>query len=286
MIVSSRPKTARTVQYGALFLYMLFLAFPLLWLLSMAFKGPRELVELHPHLIPSQWTLQNFHDALHGEIGIGGVTLLHAAWNSMKVASLTAVLTTLVGLPAAYVLARTSGIASKLGLGWILLSQMFPLILIIIPLFLILRDLHLANSHAGLILVYVVWALPFILWMLQSYVREIPRDVEEAATVDGATRLQILVGIIAPLLAPGVVVTTLFAFITAWNEFFFALVILQSPQLTTLPLRLAQFVGIEGIVRLGPLAAAALLATAPSLVLFTIIQRWLTRGLLSGAVKG
>jgi multiple sugar transport system permease protein len=136
------------------------------------------------------------------------------------------------------------------------------------------------------VLVYMVWALPFILWMLQSYVRGIPRDVEEAATADGATRLQILVGIIAPLLAPGIVVTFLFAFVTAWNEFFFALVILQTPSLTTLPLKLAQYVGIGDVVRLGPLAASALLATLPSLLLFTVIQRWLTRGLLSGAVKG
>ena len=286
MIVSSRPKTARTVQYGALFLYMFFLAFPLLWLLSMSFKGPQELVELHPHLIPSQWTLQNFHDALHGEIGIGGVTLLHAAWNSTKVASLTAILTTLVGLPAAYVLARTSGVVSKVGLGWILLSQMFPLILIIIPLFLLLRDLHLVDSHAGLIFVYMVLTLPFVLWMLQSYVRGLPRDLEEAAMVDGASRFNVLRTVIVPLLAPGVVVTTLFAFITAWNEFFLALVLLQTPSLTTLPLLLARFVGVEGIVRLGPLAASALLATLPSLLLFTVIQRWLTRGLLSGAVKG
>ena len=286
MIVSSRPKTARTVQYGALLLYMLFLAFPLLWLLSMSFKGPQELVELHPHLIPSQWTLQNFHDALHGEIGIGGVTLLHAAWNSTKVAFFTALLTTIVGLPAAYVLARTTGLVSKVGLGWILLSQMFPLILIIIPLFLLLRDLHLVDSHVGLVFVYMVWTLPFILWMLQSYVRGIPRDLEEAAMVDGASRLTVLRTVIAPLLAPGVVVTTLFAFITAWNEFFLALVLLQSPGLTTLPLLLARFVGVEGVVRLGPLAASALLATLPSLLLFTVIQRWLTRGLLSGAVKG
>src|SRR5919106_810760 len=177
-------------------------------------------------------------------------------------------------------------IVSRLGLGWILVSQMFPLILIIIPLFLLLRELKLTDSHTGLVLVYIVWALPFVLWMLQSYVRGIPRDLEEAAAVDGATRFQILVGIIAPLLAPGVVVCVLFAFITAWNEFFFALVVLQTAELTTLPLKLAQFVGIEGIVRLGPLAASALLATAPSLILFTFIQRWLTRGLLSGAVKG
>ena len=163
---------------------------------------------------------------------------------------------------------------------------MFPTILIIIPLFLVLRDLHLTNSHTGLILVYLVWALPFILWMLQSYIRGIPRDLEEAAAVDGATRLQIVVRVIAPLLAPGVVVTLLFAFISAWNEFFFALVLLQSPGLVTLPVKLAQFVGIEGIVRLGPLAAASLLATVPSLLFSSIMQRWLTSGLLSGAVKG
>lgn len=280
MIVTTRPRRARTAQYAALAGYLLFLGFPLLWMLSVSFKGPRELVQLYPSFIPSDFTLENYRIALTEN------DLVQSAINSFKVAVLTALLTTAIGLPAAYVLARRKGLISQLGLGWILLSQMFPLILIIIPLFLLLRDLKLTNSHIGLVLVYVVWALPFILWMLQSYVRGIPRDLEEAATVDGATRFQILIGIVAPLLLPGIVVTTLFAFITAWNEFFFALVILQSPELTTLPLKLAQFVGIEGVVRLGPLAASALLATAPSLVLFTIIQRWLTRGLLSGAVKG
>jgi multiple sugar transport system permease protein len=282
MIVSPRPTAARTGQYLALACYLIFLGFPLLWLLSVSFKGPRELVALHPSFIPSQATLENYREALTEN----DHELLHSAVNSLKVATLTALLTTLIGLPAAYVLARRRGLISRLGLGWILLSQMFPLILIIIPLFLLLRRLHLTDSHTGLVLVYMVWALPFILWMLQSYVRGIPRDVEEAATADGATRLQILVGIIAPLLAPGIVVTFLFAFVTAWNEFFFALVILQTPSLTTLPLKLAQYVGIGDVVRLGPLAASALLATLPSLLLFTVIQRWLTRGLLSGAVKG
>ncbi|HEU5362577.1 MAG TPA: carbohydrate ABC transporter permease [Gaiellaceae bacterium] len=286
MIVSPRQKRTRGLQYGGLLLYMLFLAFPLLWLLSVSLKGPRELVELHPHLIPQDWTFSNYREALHGDIGIGDVTLLHAAWNSTKVSLLTALLTTVIGLPAAYVLARQQGLISRVGLGWILLSQMFPLILIIIPLFLLLRDLHLTDSHTGLVFVYVVWTLPFILWMLQSYVRGIPRDLEEAAMVDGASRLTVLRTVIVPLLAPGVAVTTLFAFITAWNEFFLALVLLQTPGLTTLPLLLARFVGVEGVVRLGPLAASALLATLPSLLLFTVIQRWLTRGLMSGAVKG
>jgi multiple sugar transport system permease protein len=280
VIVSSRPKTTRSFQYLALAGYMLFLAFPLLWMLSLAFKGPRELVELHPGIVPHAPTLDNFREAFNQE------GFLHSAWNSFKVATLTSLLTTCVGLPAAYVLARQRGLISRIGLGWILLSQMFPLILIIIPLFLLLRTYHLTDSHTGLVFVYVVWTLPFILWMLQSYVRGIPRDLEEAAMVDGAGRLYILRTVIAPLLAPGIVVTALFAFITAWNEFFLALVLLQTPSLTTLPVILARFVGIEGIVRLGPLAASAMLATLPSLILFTIIQRWLTRGLLSGAVKG
>ncbi len=280
MITSQHPRAVKTGQYAALLGYMIFLAIPLLWLLSTSFKDSRELVALHPSLVPQHATLQNYTDALRD------ANLVHSGLNSLKVAVVTAILTTLVGLPAAYVLARTRGFVSKLGLGYILVSQMFPLILIIIPLFLVLRDLHLTNAHSGLILVYLVWSLPFILWMLQSYIRNIPRDLEEAAAVDGARRIQIVIRIIAPLLAPGVVVTLLFAFISAWNEFFFALVLLQSPGLVTLPVKLAQFVGIEGQIRLGPLAAASLLATVPSLLFFSVMQRWLTSGLLSGAVKG
>jgi multiple sugar transport system permease protein len=280
MITSHRPRLVKAGQYLALLSYMVFLAVPLLWLLSTSFKDPRELVELHPSFIPKNPTISNYTAALHE------ADIVQSGLNSLKVAVITAILTTLVGLPAAYVLARTRGWVSRLGLAYILISQMFPLILIIIPLFLVLKDLHLTNAHAGLILVYLVWSLPFILWMLQSYIRSIPRDLEEAAAVDGARRIQIVVRVIAPLLAPGVVVTLLFAFISAWNEFFFALVLLQSPGLVTLPVKLAQFVGIEGVIRLGPLAAASLLATIPSLLFFSVMQRWLTSGLLSGAVKG
>ena len=280
MITSSHPRAVKVAQYVLLVAFMAFLALPLLWLLSVSFKGPRELVELHPSFLPHDFTFENYRTA------VTEADLVRSGWNSLKVAVGTALLTTLVGLPAAYILARTRGFVSRLGLGWILVSQMFPLILIIIPLFLVLRDLKLTDRHSGLVLVYLVWALPFILWMLQSYIRAIPRDLEEAAAVDGARRLQIVAFVIAPLLAPGIVVTLLFAFILAWNEFFFALVLLQTPERVTLPVKLAQFVGIEGIVRLGPLAAASLLATVPSLVFFSVMQRWLTSGLLSGAVKG
>ncbi|GLI02983.1 carbohydrate ABC transporter permease [Phytohabitans aurantiacus] len=273
-------RTARAFQYVALLVYMVFLGFPLVWMLSTSFKPPREMVEIHPTLIPHNPTLDNYVEAFtEQELG-------RAALNSLQVSLASAVLTVLIALPAAYALARFKTKLGTAALGWVLLSQLFPFVLLVIPLFLILRQVDLVNTHAGLILVYVVWALPFALWMLQGFVRNIPRELEEAAAVDGATRLQVLRRVVAPLLAPGVVATSLFAFISAWNEFFFALVLLKSPDLATLPVTLARFVGVEGIARLGPLAAGSLMATIPSLIFFAFLQRRLTSGSLAGAVKG
>lgn len=166
-----------------------------------------------------------------------------------------------------------------------MVSQAFPFVLVIIPLFLVLKSLHLVNSVPGLVLVYVVWSLPFALWMLVGYVRAVPPELEEAAAMDGAGRLRTLVSVVAPLLAPGIVATALFAFITAWNEFFFALVLLKTPEKQTLPVVLTHFLGAEGAADLGPLAAAAFLATLPSLVIFAVIQKRITGGMLAGAVK-
>ncbi|KJK36303.1 sugar ABC transporter permease [Streptomyces variegatus] len=274
---TSRP--ARAGQYTALLAYLVFLAFPFLWLVSTAFKPPRELGSLHPTWIPKDPTLANFRQAFDEQ------PLLHAALNSLLAALGAAVVAVLIATPMAYVVARRRTRLAKAVTGWVVVSQAFPFVLLIIPLFLVLKNLGLINSVPGLVLVYVVWALPFALWMLAGYVRAVPPELEEAAAVDGAGRVRTLVSVTAPLLAPGIVATGLFAFITAWNEFFFALVLLKTPEKQTLPVVLTHFIGAEGVADLGPLAAAAFLATLPSLAVFAIIQRRITGGMLTGAVK-
>ncbi|RSN53905.1 sugar ABC transporter permease [Streptomyces sp. WAC 04229] len=271
--------TARVGQYAALFAYLVFLAFPFLWLISTAFKPPRELGSLHPTWIPENPTLDNFRQAFDEQ------PLLHAALNSLLAALGAAVIAVVIATPMAYVMARRRGRLARAATGWVVVSQAFPFVLLIIPLFLVLKNLGLINSVPGLVMVYVVWSLPFALWMLAGYVRAVPAELEEAAAVDGAGRLRTLVSVTAPLLAPGIVATAMFAFITAWNEFFFALVLLKTPEKQTLPVILTHFIGAEGVADLGPLAAAAFLATLPSLVIFALIQRRITGGMLAGAVK-
>ncbi|MFF9347685.1 carbohydrate ABC transporter permease [Streptomyces sp. NPDC014734] len=272
-------RSVRAGQYAALLCYLVLLAFPFLWLISTAFKPGRELGSLHPTWIPEHPTLDNFRSAFDEQ------PLIRAAANSLIAASCAALVAIVVATPMAYVTARHRSRLSTAATGWVVVSQAFPLVLLIIPLFLILKRLGLINTLWGLILVYAVWALPFALWMLTGYVRAVPVELEEAAAVDGAGRLRTLVSVTAPLLAPGIVATALFAFVTAWNEFFFALVLLKSPEKQTLPVVLTHFIGAEGAADLGPLAAAAFLATLPSLVVFAVVQRRISGSMLAGAVK-
>jgi len=278
--VTQRPWYTTGLMYVALAGYLVFLGFPLLWLLSASFKTSSELNSLAVNLLPAVWEFGNYVTALERQ------SLITAAGNSVLVSVSTMVITVLLSMPMAYALARLKGKLRAAGTVWILTSQVFPSILIIIPLFLVLRTIQLNDTLLGLILVYVTFTMPFTLWMLQGYVAAIPRELEEAAEMDGAGRLTILRRVVLPLLAPGLVATAMFTFVSAWNEFFLALVLIQSPELYTLPIALRSFLGAEGQTQLGPLAAGAILATIPSLIIFSILQKKLTGGMLAGAVKG
>jgi N,N'-diacetylchitobiose transport system permease protein len=275
-----RPRRGAVALNLAGVLVFLIAIFPVYWMVLTSFRRGVDTQKRDPSFLPVPGTLDNYRKVFNRDF------FWTAVRNSLSVTLLTVTLALVVALFAAVAVSRFRFRGRKAFLVMILLVQMVPAEALIISLFKILDGWKLINTVIGLTLTYLAFVLPFTIWTLRGFVANVPRELEEAAMVDGASRFYVLRTVIAPLLAPGIVVTALFAFISAWNEFFFALVLLQTPSLTTLPLRLAQFVGIEGIVRLGPLAASALLATLPSLLLFTVIQRWLTRGLMSGAVKG
>jgi len=277
--MKSKSLIPKIAVHGGLILFAGFLVFPLLWMLSTSFKPTPEIYSGLPTIFPKKISLEHYAAVIREE------KVLQSIGNSFVVGVLSTVLVVLIALPAAYALARFKSVFNNLALGWILTSQIFPAILIMIPLYIVLRSMKLTDSLLGLTLVYVVWGLPFVLWMLHGYMKGIPVDLEEAAAIDGATRAQIIYQVLAPLLLPAIGASMLFAFISAWNEFFFALVLMKSPDAITLPVELARFTGMEGQARTGPLAAASLIATIPSLALFGLMQKWFASGLLAGAVK-
>lgn len=266
-------------KYLLLIAYLIFLVFPLLWMFSTSLKSTQEIYAGEPSLLPRQPTVEHYVSAF-AESSIG-----QSIWNSFKVGALATFAVTVIALPAAYALARYKSVFNKITLGWILASQIFPAILIMVPLYMVLRRMQLTDSLTGLSLVYIVWSLPFVLWMLEGYIRGIPVELEEAAAIDGANRRQIIFQVIMPVLLPALGASALFAFISAWNEFFFALVLLKNQELITLPVDLARFTGMEGQARTGPLAAASFVATIPSLLLFGFLQKWFSSGLTAGALK-
>ncbi len=274
-----RAMAVGAATHLGLLLFMLFLVFPLIWMLATSLKPTAEIFTNAVSLIPDSASLVHYRTVLQEQ------RILSSMVNSLLVGVFSTAIAVMIALPGSYALARYSTRWNNVVLGWILGSQIFPVILVLIPLYLLLRMFLLTDSLVGLTLVYVVWDLPFILWMLHGYVKTIPVEIEEAAAIDGASRAQTLFRVVAPLLLPAIGASVLFAFISAWNEFFFAMVLMKSPDLMTLQVELARFTGMEGQARTGPLAAASVLATVPSVLLFGFLQKWFSSGLVAGAVK-
>ena len=261
-------------------LLIIFFVGPLYWLVNVSLRSPIEILDDSLRLFPKGLYLENYSTAFE-KSGI-----VRAFFNSVFVSVVsTLVIIVLVAAPAYYFARRKNRVTKSMS-GWILISQVFPVSLIIIPMFLTLQKLHLVNSTTGLILVYVVTNTPFSLWLLRSFILSIPVEVEEAAAIDGANLIQILRRIVVPLLIPGLVVVSIFTFVNVWNEFFFALVLLADPEKSTLPLKLAQFVGAEGRALVGALSAATIISTIPAFLMYAVIQRKFSDNLVAGAVKG
>ncbi len=278
--MKKRNGFGKILIHGAIIMYLIFLLFPLFWVVSSSMKPTQEIFSGAPTILPQSVTLDHYASVF------GEQRVLRSMWNSVIVGVVSTIIVIALAVPSAYALVRYKSMANNVMLGWILTSQIFPVILIMIPLYVLLRRMGLTDSLVGLTLVYIVWSLPFVLWMLHGYIKSIPVELEEAASIDGASRVQVIYRVIMPLLLPAIGASALFAFVSAWNEFFFALVLMKSPDLVTLQVELARYTGMEGQARTGPLAAASVIATIPSVVLFGFLRKWFTAGLVSGAMKG
>jgi len=258
--------------------------FPVLWMISTAFKPATEIYTLTPHPFPLHPTLANFQAVINGSVI--GLPYWNFLKNSLFVTIVAVALSSLIALLAAIALARFRFRLRTTYLIMLLIVQLLPQQALVIALFIDFRKLNLLDSLVGLIAVYTAFALPVTIWMLRNFAAAVPRQLEEAAAIDGAGPWTVFWRIMLPLVSPGLVATSVFAFIFAYNEFIFALTFLGTDTAKfTLPLYVQYFYG-QNSTNWGAIMAASTLFTIPVLVFFLITQRRLASGLVAGAVKG
>ena len=283
--LNKRDMIIRQIVFNAILIIVcLIVLYPVLWVIMMAIT-PNEIAGVSSSLIPQQVTFDNFIDVVSRVDDYGNHLFLHQLKNSVLVAAITTALGVLLACTAAYGFSRLNFVGRQLGLQAFLVTQMFPGVVMTIPLYILLGKLGLLNSIVGLVLVYSVSALPFCVWNLKGYFDTIPKELEEAAIVDGASRIRIFVTIVLPLARPAIAITALFSFMTAWNEFILAATLMNSELAYKLPVALKQYVGAQS-VQYGLFAAGAIIVSVPIMALFFALQKHLVGGLTAGGVKG
>jgi N,N'-diacetylchitobiose transport system permease protein len=255
------------------------MVFPVYWMVATAFKRGNDILSYTPTWLPTHPTLSNFRDAMGRDYFWSDVK------NSLIVVGVVVLLSLALAFLAALALAKFRFYGRKAFIVLIIGVQMVPLNALIIPLYILMSRVHQIDKLSGVILMYLTFVLPFTVWTLRGFMLGVPRELEEAAMVDGTTRFGAFVRILLPLVAPGLVATSIFAFIQAWNEFLIAYVFLHSPEKQTLTVWLANFTTLRG-TDWGPLMAGATLTALPVVGFFLLVQKRVAFGLTAGAVRG
>jgi N,N'-diacetylchitobiose transport system permease protein len=278
--VRSRRRRASRAAWNAVGLLVLaVVAFPVFWMVTTAFKPDDEIVSLTPTWFPLHPTLRHFRDAMDRPYFWDGVK------NSMIVVCVAVALSMALAFLAAVALAKFRFTGRKLFIVLMIGIQMLPQAGLIIPLYVVLARYHQVNALTGVIVTYMTFVLPFSVWVLRGFLLGIPKELEEAAMVDGSSRLGAFVRILLPLVAPGLVATSVFAFITSWNEYIFARVLLNDQAKQTATVWLSYFYGTSRHTDWGGLMAGSTLVAIPVVVFFLLVQRKIAFGLTAGAVK-
>jgi N,N'-diacetylchitobiose transport system permease protein len=255
------------------------MVFPVYWMVATAFKPGQQILSYTPQWVPTHPTLSNFRDAIHQPF------FWNAVKNSLIVVTTVVALSVVLAFLASLALAKFHFYGRKAFIVLILGVQMVPLAALIIPLYILMSRLGQIDKLTGVIAMYLTFVLPFTVWTMRGFLLGIPKELEEAAMVDGATRFGAFVRVLLPLVGPGLVATSIFAFIQAWNEFIIAYVFLHTPEKQTLMVWLASFTTLRG-TDWGPLMAGATLCALPVVVFFLLVQRRIAFGLTAGAVRG
>ncbi len=277
----------RGVLYLGMVIVLAWIFAPLIWLFISSISTRAELLSVPPHWWPHQPTLQNYTDIIAPteDTSRAAKDFGAALVNSVIVSGAVTVVSLIVGSLAAYAFARLHFRFRKSGLLAFVGLRMLPAISIVIPLYVVLRDRGLLNTRQALILLYLSFTLPFVIWIMTSFFQSIPLELEDAARVDGCSRLGALWRVIAPVSRPGLVATGVFAFLLAWDEFFFALLFTSTPAAKTVPVAIAEFTGRHAI-DFSAQATGGVIAAIPPVLLALVFQRYIVRGLTAGAVKG
>jgi N,N'-diacetylchitobiose transport system permease protein len=274
-----RRRAGRVFFNGLAILIFLVMTFPIYWMVSTALKPGNEILSLTPVWIPTHVTFDNFQTAIHVPFFWNDVV------NSLIIVGTTVVICIVLAFLAAAAVARFGFRGRAAFVIMVIAVQMVPLNALVIPIYLFLDRVGQVDSLVGVIAYYMAVVLPFMIWTLRGFVANVPVDLEEAAMIDGASRVGAFMRIVFPLVAPGLVATAIFGFIQAWNEYIIAYVLLSTPSKQTLTIWLASFTTQHG-TDWGGLMAGATLTALPVVVLFLLVQRYVQGGLTAGAVKG
>jgi multiple sugar transport system permease protein len=282
---SGRRRSLRsTIEIVLLALLLIVMLFPVVWMLETSLKEGRDVYAVPAKLLGFEVTFDHYKDVFVQRGGSGASDLAVSFKNSVLVAGLSTVIATLLGVPAAWAYSRFRLRAKKDQLFFILSTRFMPPVVVVIPIFLMYRDLNLIDTKLGLILIYAAFNLPFTIWMMKGFVDEVPSEYEDAAMLDGYSRLEAFVRFTLPLLVPGIAATAVFALIFSWNEFVFAVFLTSSEEARTAPPAIAGLIG-GTTIDWGLVAASAMVFAAPVLLFAFLVRKHLVAGVTLGAVR-